>query len=685
MRRLAAIAASCLLFSASASAQAQAQAPEPTKKAAKKKPAKPGTPAAAQPSDAAAPAGAAATGEKQGAASGTAAGPGTAAAPGPAASKGAAAAGNPALPQPVGPGIDPEEFRRQVMEEVRRELQKTRDEVKQETAWVAQDSQARVQDSEAVEQLRQRVNLFQPHGYLRLRPEFLYGLDLGRGPDPTGHTLFPVPFIGAPASGPGGSNHSISQANMRFRFEPTLEVSEDLAIYSQIDILDNVLLGSDPTLDPYLDPFTPLSVLTHGRAASAVRVKRVWGRVNTQLGELVFGRMGYHWGLGILHNDGNCLDCDFGDTYDRVAFSPRDFRGHKFTLMMDLLSKGQGTTGEYGELGRSVDLDTLDDGYRLAIEVVRLDTAEEAKRKLDAGRWVVNYGLVADYRVQAWDTITLNALSPNPTLGGFVGDRNAVVQRKAKIYQPDVFLSLRKGKFRLDAELATQIGNVGTRAVIDSASLTSRSDVANPAANQALTFFGVGFALQTDYALLPANSLLIGLELGGASADRGIYGFGARPWRNGSGGRTKASPRWPTARKSAPPGGATSTDRASTSATRTTRTATSTPSCSTARTRSTRSSFATSSARSPAPGTSSPRSATAPPVERAAAARTRASSCSSRPCMPPPGTRRRRRACRSRWGSRPTSASPTTPPTDSTWVSPTACSCRSAASRTWGR
>ncbi|GAC1345073.1 MAG: hypothetical protein NVSMB23_20730 [Myxococcales bacterium] len=422
-----------------------------------------------------------------------------------------------------------------MMEEVRRELQKTRDEVKQETAWVAQDSQARVQDSEAVEQLRQRVNLFQPHGYLRLRPEFLYGLDLGRGPDATGHTLFPVPFIGAPASGPGGGNHSISQANMRFRFEPTLEVSEDLAIYSQIDILDNVLLGSDPTLDPYLDPFTPLSVLAHGRAASAVRVKRLWGRVNTQLGELVFGRMGYHWGLGILHNDGNCLDCDFGDTYDRVAFSPRDFRGHKFTLMMDLLTKGQGTTGEYAELGRSVDLDTLDDGYRLAVEIVRLDTAEEAKRKLDAGRWVVNYGLVADYRVQSWDTITLSGASPAPTLGGFVGDRNAVVQRKAKIYQPDAFLSLRRGKFRLDAELATQIGNVGTRATVDSASLTSRSDVQNPLASQPLSFFGVGFALQTDYAFLPANALLLGIELGGASADRGIYGFGARPFRNGSG------------------------------------------------------------------------------------------------------------------------------------------------------
>src|SRR6266704_2203764 len=135
-------------------------------------------------------------------------------------------------PPPSASQTDPEEFRRQVMEEVRRELQKAKDEVKQQTAWIEQDSAARVQDSEAVESLRQRVNLFQPHGYLRLRGEFFNNLDLGRGPDQTGHTLFPGPFIGT------GGNHSQSDANLRFRFEPTFEVSEDLSVYVQMDLLD---------------------------------------------------------------------------------------------------------------------------------------------------------------------------------------------------------------------------------------------------------------------------------------------------------------------------------------------------------------------------------------------------------------------------------------------------------------
>jgi uncharacterized protein (TIGR04551 family) len=442
------------------------------------------------------------------------------------------AAAAPEVAKPPATAFDQEEFRRQVMEEVRRELQKTKDEVKQETAWVEQDSQARVQDSEAVEQLKQRVNLFQPHGYLRLRGEFFNNMSLGRGADPSGNTLFPGPFIGA------GGNNSQSDANFRFRFEPTLEVSEDLSIYGQLDILDNILLGQDPVSDVYIDPYTPLATFANTRAAGAVKVKRLWGRINTQLGELVFGRMGYHWGLGILHNDGNCLDCDFGDTYDRIAFTPREFKGHHFTLMFDLLAKGAGTTGEHGELGRTVDLDTLDDGYRLALEISRLDSAEEIKRKLDADQWVVNYGLLADYRTQSWDT---PVTTPTSNL------RSNVVRRGAKLYQPDVFVALKRKKWRFDAELAMTYGNVATHQNVDFDPAVIDPQLAAQL-TQPINFLQFGGAMQMDVAVLPADALLIGLEWGGASGDKGAYGFGARPWRSGSGALQPALPGAPTFR-----------------------------------------------------------------------------------------------------------------------------------------
>lgn len=449
-------------------------------------------------------------------------------APPPAAEPPAApAAPPPVTPAPVtttpesvkAPPFDSEEFRRQVMEEVHKELQKAKDEVKQETAWVEQDSQARVQDSEAVEALKQRVNLFQPHGYLRMRGEFFNDMNLGRGPDSSGHYLFPGPFIGAPAG------DSQSDVNFRFRFEPTLEVSEDLSIHFQADILDNVLLGQDPVSDQYLDPFTPLSVMASRRGEGAINVKRVWGRVNTQLGELLFGRMGDHWGLGMLHNDGNCLDCDYGDTYDRIAFAPREFKGFHFTAIFDLLDKGQTTTGDKGELGRTVDLDTLDDGYRAALEITRLDTPEEIKRKLDANEWVLNGGLLLDYRKQWFDT-------PVSTLVAGT-ERSRVVERRAQIYQPDAFVSVKRKKWRLDAEVAATFGNVATHQGLEIDPL--QANTVSDQVRQPVTFTQFGGALQSDLAVGGADAVLFGVEAGAASGDKGAYGFGARPWRSGSG------------------------------------------------------------------------------------------------------------------------------------------------------
>lgn len=535
MIRSLALAAALCLTSANALAQtAPTETPAPAKKAKKKPPVNPSAGETAAPATstkageqgtAAAPSKA----ENAAAPSAASTAPAVTTTPAPAAAANPAAA-NPAEAPKTAPAFDSEEFRRQVMEEVRKELQKAKDEVKQETAWVEQDSQARVQDSEAVESLKQRVNLFQPHGYMRMRGEFFNNMNLGRGPDPSGYSLFPGPFIGT------GGNNSQSDANFRFRFEPTLEVSEDLSIYFQADILDNILLGSSPQSDAYLDPFTSLSVLASRRGAGVVNVKRAWGRVNTQLGEFLFGRMGYNWGLGILHNDGNCLDCDYGDTYDRIAFAPREFKGHHFTVMMDLLDKGASTTGDKGELGRSVDLDTLDDGYRVAVEVTHLDTPEEVKRKLDANQWVINYGLLADYRTQPWDTpVTVSA----PT-----GPRTAVVRRAAKLYQPDGFLSLKRKKWRLDAEVAMTAGSVGTHqhSDFDPASL---DPITATQLTQSVSFLQFGGAMQTDVAAGSADALLFGFESGAASGDKGAYGFGARPWRSGSGATQPTAPGEP--------------------------------------------------------------------------------------------------------------------------------------------
>ena len=229
--------------------------------------------------------------------------------------------------------------------EVRRELQKTKDEVEQETAWVEQDSQARVQDSEAVESLKQRVNLFQPHGYLRLRGEFFHGISLGRGADPRATSSFPGPFIGT------GGNNSQSDANFRFRFEPTLEVSEDLSIHFQADILDNSLLGSSPVTDALPGPVHAALRPLHPSRRGHRRRQAGTGAASTRSSASSSSGAWATTGASASSTTTATASTAITATRRPHRLPPREFKGHHFALLFDILDKGATTTGVKGELG----------------------------------------------------------------------------------------------------------------------------------------------------------------------------------------------------------------------------------------------------------------------------------------------------------------------------------------------
>ena len=63
-------------------------------------------------------------------------------------------------------------------------------------------------------------------------------------------------------------------------------------------------------------------------------MKRAYGEALTPFGALAIGRMGSQWGLGMLANAGDCLDCDSGDAADRIAFVTSD-RGHLWAVAYD--------------------------------------------------------------------------------------------------------------------------------------------------------------------------------------------------------------------------------------------------------------------------------------------------------------------------------------------------------------
>src|SRR5207253_257342 len=100
---------------------------------------------------------------------------------------------------------------------------------------------------------------------------------------------------------------------------------------------------------------------------SAIRVKRAWAEVKIPVGMLSFGRMPSQWGTGMFINNGNCLDCDYGVSVDRVMFATKLFN-HFFAFMYDWVATGP-TTRLYHpneQSGPAYNADPIDDVWQIA-------------------------------------------------------------------------------------------------------------------------------------------------------------------------------------------------------------------------------------------------------------------------------------------------------------------------------
>ena len=255
------------------------------------------------------------------------------------------------------------------------------------------------------------------HGYFRVRLQLLYNFDLDTY-DKTRGNLYSSPWLPpltqTDEGGPGhvqeenpnkptsykGGHESLSSANMRLRFQPTIHVAENLRIKTTIDALDNLVLGSTPDGGLWgqglTRPDVALPVFSGGQVAprsginsfkDSVEVKNLWGEWKTPLGMLVFGRIPSDWGLGILANGGNCLDCNFGDNVDRIMGVTKLF-GTYLALGWDF--PNEGPTGFPGiqdgsnqSQGQASDLDQLDDVNEYVIALFQKPVTKEEKDNRD--------------------------------------------------------------------------------------------------------------------------------------------------------------------------------------------------------------------------------------------------------------------------------------------------------------
>ncbi|RYZ09404.1 MAG: TIGR04551 family protein [Myxococcales bacterium] len=387
------------------------------------------------------------------------------------------------------------------------------------------------------------------HGSLRARGELFYKFHLGRR-DPLASALFPRPAdhyynqfangqdrgpVGSQLCGSGSSNcddNTNAGANMRFRLDPEFHVSDNLRVISQIDLLDNLVLGSTPGGYAVNDGqvsqrsgYAPLGIFDDTTAApsagrnslrDSILVKRVWAEWVTPVGQLRFGRMPNHWGLGMVYNAGDGHDDDYQSTIDRAQITSGIKSLDLYaSVAMDFVNEGA-TSDNFGTTrGQPYDAAQLDDVNQYTFTLVRRKSADMVAAALNRGDVVINGGVQVQYKHQL-----LAADSAGPC-GSGAGSQNGAafgctpgkdtlpfVRRDAHMWMPDLWLQLRYRGFRFETEVATIQGK------INNGSATTTADTGYKTRSW-------GFATELEQ-LLAENKLRLGFKAGWASGDSDV-------------------------------------------------------------------------------------------------------------------------------------------------------------------
>lgn len=394
------------------------------------------------------------------------------------------------------------------------------------------------------------LQFLQLNGYLRGRGFYWHNFNLGHYNDTsTRANPFSIPYSEIPTStgerpasscinrnpGSGCIERGVLTSDMRFRLDPTLNLSEQIRIKSQIDIFDNLVLGSTPegfyingrggAADGYPTILNRSQVpqeSTLNALQSSIRAKRAWGEVKIPLAEIAFGRMPFMWGTGLLYHDGNCPDCDFGTTVDRVMITARLWN-HFASFMYDWAAVGATSqiVNNQQLTGWNYNIDNVDDVMQVGLALGRKDDDMSIADALNRGKTVFNYGALLIGRWQEWDltynprpqTTAINQTGPEPSTYYNAQDlQKSLGRRKAWSFTADLWGRLQYKKLTLEVEGAAIFGSIGELGVYGDGGY----GVDTVLRKTTLQIQQLGGVFRGNYKFL-RDSLIIGLEVGSAT------------------------------------------------------------------------------------------------------------------------------------------------------------------------
>ena len=434
------------------------------------------------------------------------------------------------------------------------------------------------------------------HGYFRVRAQLEHKVALGRidtresamWPRPaddsyvdlnnvTSRTPNSGPTTGCTESESGtGSSTSVSTsdqachanmqagANMRFRLNPELHISDNLRIISQVDMLDNLVLGSTPSGYANVpssnggytvaarNGYAPLGFYDQSEeppsagvnsSKDSIRVKRAWAEYAMPVGEIRFGRMPFHWGLGMMFNAGDGHDDDAQSTVDRVqiitGLKPLDLY---FSAAWDFPNEGITSDALALPNPEPYDLAQLDDVDQYVFSVVRKKAPQLERQSLSRGDVVFNGGFQLVYRHQTLAndltsgtanatgvvddvTGTCTAQTSTGALACPVGNAyhtDSYSRRGATAWTPDLWLELKYKKFRFGGEVATVQGSIANISTASRASTNGLVSGDPRFASYKIRTWGLATELEQK---LVEDKLSLGFKFGWASGDPDVDGL----------------------------------------------------------------------------------------------------------------------------------------------------------------
>lgn len=333
-------------------------------------------------------------------------------------------------------------------------------------------------------------------GYLRTRGEALYNLDLDRGLQPNGQPIFPV-------SQSDPTAQTLTHWDMRWRSDLRVYAPGSMvAVKARLDVLDNLALGSLPE-------GIPSATTTQRSPTDVLRVRRAWGELLLPFGLIAAGRMGTHWGLGMVANGGDCLDCDSSDSSDRVAFIT-PVLGHIVALAYDFSATGPQAARP--NQNRTVGFEPSTDVRTATFAWMRWRDEDTRNRRRAADKITVEYGSYITHRWQS-DDVPSTYVSTAQPVDAFANGGSGVMARGFRATSFDGWIRLTFPWARVEAEGAF------ITATVDQPSLVPGLLLRDPAKSKQ-----VGAVLQTDFGPLDSG-ITAGLDAGYASGDP-APGFG---------------------------------------------------------------------------------------------------------------------------------------------------------------